>query len=557
MAITGALFLLAATRLEGSAKADPQFSKGTLGAFSPSTGTVTFDTDAGTWSGSVSGSGGRVVLQNGNVAIMVFDFTSISVPAGVKVLATGARAFALTATGAVTIDGTIDVSGEDCGGVTLQRGGNAGPGGGGGGGGGDAIAHPGDVSGGKGGLGTGGYGYLGEPSMEIVGSDGTGLFFGRRGFRGAGGAGGSGTNGAAPLTGTPTYGGGGGGGGPGGGAGGSYGDNTGCASGFGIASGSGGGFGLPGEDSPRAGATTPAILGGPAYGSDDLAVFSGGSGGGGGGEDRNVDPGYNGGGGGGGAVMITSLVSISVGATGQIVAKGGSGRGSPTRPPPFTNTTTWSAGGGGAGGAIYLDAPTVTSAGSLCVAGGIGGSVDPTNVCPAFPSYKHKAGNGGGGRIALFGALASGTVCAGSGTIKIGNFRCATNAECNSGVCDTTTHECVGGLDGGVPDAGITDSGSDAPVIDASTPDASTADASTDGSVDASAPDATGPGIDGSLPDASQGPDSLGGGGCACRTAGDSPGGLWADALLAFGVVAFVRRRRATDPASRAPQRSR
>jgi MYXO-CTERM domain-containing protein len=505
----------------------PQFSDGSKGAFNPPPGVVTFDTDTGTWSGTVTGSGGRVVTQANSVEIEVFDFTTINLQAGVIVRAKGKRALALVATGPVVIDGVVNVDGEDSGGAAVvQRGGAGGPGGGGGGGGGDGSAHGGIVTGGGGGLGSGGDGYKGAPPTGIAGANGTGIAPGLRGFEGNGGAGGSGTNGSTLLLVSAPYGGGGGGGGPGGGGGGGYGNFLGCKNGEGIGSGAGGSYATKGGNSNRIDGVGAAAASGPTYGTDDLAVLVGGSGGGGGAEDHNASPGYNGGGGGGGAVMITSLASITLGASGVILAKGGSASGDPTRPGQFANTTVWSAGGGGSGGAIYLDAPVITNNGSLCTAGGIGGTADPTDsvYCPSSPNYKTKAGDGGGGRIAVFGGTA-GNVCPSSGSVKTGKFKCESNAQCSGGTCDPNTKECIPGpIDAG-PDA-PSEAGVDAGVDAAPTVDAG---------VDSGKPDATG-----------NGDDTLGGGGCACSTVGTSTSpSPWP--LLAFGAVSsllLVRRRR-------------
>ncbi|PIR21009.1 MAG: hypothetical protein COV45_03235, partial [Deltaproteobacteria bacterium CG11_big_fil_rev_8_21_14_0_20_47_16] len=107
---------------------------------------------------------------------------------------------------------------------------------------------------------------------------------------------------------------------------------------------------------------TPAV----AYTSDDSG--SGGSGGA-----------SSAGGAGGGAIIISSGGSITIGATGSIVANGNAGVASGA-----------SRGGGGSGGLIKLLGTTVTNSGSLTASGGVGGN-----------GTINGGGGGGAGRVSI------------------------------------------------------------------------------------------------------------------------------------------------------------
>jgi hypothetical protein len=84
--------------------------------------------------------------------------------------------------------------------------------------------------------------------------------------------------------------------------------------------------------------------------------------------DTGLEPNPGPGGAGGGALQISSLVSVTVTATGAITAPGGGG----------ANTVSGGGTGGGAGGGILLEAPLVTVQGTLAANGGGGGGGDCT-----------------------------------------------------------------------------------------------------------------------------------------------------------------------------------
>jgi hypothetical protein len=161
----------------------------------------------------------------------------------------------------------------------------------------------------------------------------------------------------------------------------------------------------------------PAFVGGGGGGSigaqaaNDLAVattFQTGSGGGGGSCDylnRPVYGGTSGGGGGGGALKISSPVSITI--NGQVLAEGGVGgdarigigMNAGCDPQPGA------AGGGGSGGVIYLSSPSIQvgSMATISAAGGNGGAQSEFATGGA-------GGKGGLGRIRLSTTPASCTV---------------------------------------------------------------------------------------------------------------------------------------------------
>ncbi|HUQ05795.1 MAG TPA: hypothetical protein VM261_25010 [Kofleriaceae bacterium] len=128
--------------------------------------------------------------------------------------------------------------------------------------------------------------------------------------------------------------------------------------------GGGGGFGQPGAkggDSAGAGGGS----GGDAHGDQVLSQLGGGSGGGGastGGCDF-TSPGA-----GGGALQLYARTAITIGVTGVINAGGGGGSGGKSCALQYLAGT-----GGGSGGAIFLQAPTITSAGVIAANGGAGG----------------------------------------------------------------------------------------------------------------------------------------------------------------------------------------
>jgi hypothetical protein len=294
-----------------------------------------------------------MVLSSG-----IHHFTTIDIPAGVTIRASGNGVLELYARGPVLIEGTIDVSGG--------QGGRNGPGGsygqGGGGETGTGVEGPMGIAGvcqpgGGGGIGP-------------IGLDGTGTC-GAGGARGGGAGGGNG--------------GGGGGGGPAGGAGGGAGGQLGgdgasvpgSTGGVGTTGGGQGGeLGMgaySGTDGNTFCCDSTSGGGGGSIGMAailDLAMtttFGTGSGGGGGGGRNWVSNSASGlgGGGGGGALRIASAVSIEIGPDAQLLARGG---GTPSTS-SFAGT-----GGAGSGGAIYLSAPALTVLGFFDTRGGTGGN---------------------------------------------------------------------------------------------------------------------------------------------------------------------------------------
>ncbi|MFO0629302.1 MAG: fibrinogen-like YCDxxxxGGGW domain-containing protein [Polyangiales bacterium] len=398
-------------------------STGAEGAFNPSTNTV--------------------------LAPGVHNFTTINIPAGVTVTTSGTGILDLRATGAVTIAGTIDVSGS--------RGGNG-------------AAYAACVQGA-----TGGGGATGNPNAPgadgLVGCPAAGT--GGQGTAGASSAGAryctnpGGSFGGGAAGGICEGGGGGGGYGGGGGAagyttgyeGGAGGGPSAGAAGVGS-SGAGGGGGGGGTGVYAGVAGQPRSLacdanagsagGGGSIGAaaaSDLAVattFQPGSGGGGGSGPCTCNkPGGGGGGGGGGALRITTPVSVTV--SGALRANGGAGG---------TTLQGAGAGGGGSGGVVYLEAPTLTVSGTVQAVGGAGGSSSGCNL---------NGGAGGMGRIrinavtascSLTGSfnppLASGCNPGGSaGQAYVTAMAAGTVCRASAGVCDVA--ELCSGLSAACP----------------------------------------------------------------------------------------------------------
>jgi hypothetical protein len=340
----------------------------------------------------------------------VHNFTTINIPAGVVVYVAGPGAQSgtldLHATGAIVIDGTIDLSG----GPGTQN-----------------VITSMSTQAGRAGAG----GFTGEPYQSAAPSAACAFVAGNPGQLGFALAGTAGNchvastttcitqmdpnaliwasppaqygGGAGVFTGYRAYGS--GGGGPAGGAPGQLGaavngeqDCSGASGGGGAVNGQGGvaGSAVYNGKSGTLGQTQcqgvmgfpPAYVGGGGGGSigakaaADLAVattFQTGSGGGGGSADylnRPVFGGTSGGGGGGGALRLSSPVSITV--HGQLLANGGPGgdafigNGSNAGCDPQPGA----AGGGGSGGVIYLSSPsiTVSSSATISAQGGAGGA---------------------------------------------------------------------------------------------------------------------------------------------------------------------------------------
>ncbi len=392
-------------------------------------------------------------------------YTSINIPAGITVYVAGAGVMSgtlsLSATGAIEIDGTIDLSGgpgtQNT--ITSQstESGSAGAGGftgepyqsaaasapcsfvaGNGGSLGDAIA------------GTVGTCFQASTTTCISQTDQNALVFAAPPAMYGGGGG--------VFTGFRAYGA--GGGGPAGGAPGALGapfpeeaDCTGASGGGGAVGGAGGAApgvyagsaGIVGQtqcpEVPEAGVpdVPPAWVGGGGGGSigaaaaADLAVAStfqtGSSGGGGSADylDRPVFGGTSGGGGGGGALMLSSTTSINI--TGQVLANGGAGGDAVIGigEDADCNPQPGAAGGGGSGGVIYLQAPIVMVAGGATVsaAGGNGG---------AESEFATGGGGGGGGlgRIRL-------SVTAPTCSTLSGSFTPALPSGCSAGAAQAGT----------------------------------------------------------------------------------------------------------------------
>jgi hypothetical protein len=282
-------------------------STGVGGPFAPGAAT-TIDTDTG----DITPPGGVSPAFDG----VAFNFTTIDIPAGVTVTATGSQPLILLATTDATIAGTIDASGSK--------------------GGGDLAASAcNDPVGGAGGLpGAGGH---------------------------AGGAGGGSAPGTGTVDGDPGL-------GPGAGGGG-----VSLGTGYNYAGGGGAGHATAGQPGTTYGSGTPGAAGAAVA---SLPPLLGGSGGGGGSMSDDAAPlgppfdpgdeGGAGGGGGGGAVQILTGNTLTV--TGTIDCSGGDGG---------DCTCNGGSGGGGAGGCIeLLAAVTPTTGGAtLDVTGGIPGDV--------------------------------------------------------------------------------------------------------------------------------------------------------------------------------------
>jgi len=386
-----------------------------------------------------------------HIAAGVYNFASITIPAGVTVTTDGTGVLELHASGDVTINGTIDVSGG-AGGSARGQGTN---GGGFGGASGTTTAPSiyGAVLSGTDGHAWGGGGasfvaYGGGPTTPVPANWGAGYgAYGGGSYYGTGGApmGGGGGGGSAAYY-DQDSGGGGGGGGHAGGAGGfAAGDSCVAAGGagggpngapltpcanppwpnfppsftwaFGGAasnangcplSGYAGGAGGVGSSgcTPIAGSGGGGSIGCDAANDLPMATTlrpgSGGGGGGNGGDNNgpnNTDPGNSGGGGGGGggggALRIVSNTKIVLASTGQIRAIGGAG-GAGAVSSDDCDDDSGGGGGGGSGGAIWLQAPILTApAGSMISAqGGGGGSSGGSKT-------DGPGGAGGPGRIRL------------------------------------------------------------------------------------------------------------------------------------------------------------
>lgn len=366
----------------------------------------------------------------------VHNFTTITVPAGVVVYVAGSGGTGesgtldLRATGDITIDGTIDVSGGPGSQSTItSRSTRQGRAGAGGFTGDPRTATPGPpcewvggVSGGngRGVLGTTGSCRVGSNSVCITDTatqlvfaspvalfgGGGGVFTGYRAY----GAGGGGFAGGAPgALGMPYPGqedctGASGGGGATAGRGGSAGPGRamydGRAGTLGQTQCDGTSVGRPGVPAAWVGGGGGGSIG-PAAAAD-LAVdttFYPGSGGGGGSADylnRPAFGGTSGGGGGGGALRLWSQTRITI--NGRVLANGGDGGDAyiGTNRAAGCDPQPGAAGGGGSGGVIFLRAPTITTGvrARVSAAGGLGGA-------GSLYATGGAGGDGGLGRIRI------------------------------------------------------------------------------------------------------------------------------------------------------------
>jgi cysteine-rich repeat protein len=353
----------------------------------------------------------------------IHNYTTITIPAGVHVTTMGTGILELRATGAIEIDGTVDVSGG--------RGGDGGQG--------DNSNC--DTGGGQG----------GATGLGIAGAAGTGVNCPAVGLGGQGSAdmglavaGANGINrnlaGSCPAAGGAFGGGGGAGACSGGAGGGGYAGGGGGAGyssangGAGASSGAdhGGAPGLANVDqmgagkSPGMGGHAPGAYAGgngslvvgcttvyPASGGGggaigqtaaaDLGVTTtfqpGSGGGGGGGQCSQCSFGSGGGGGGGGALRIATTGTLTIGGTAQLLANGGAGGDGSVQ-------AGANAGGGGSGGVIYLSAPTLNVAAGATVSavGGSGGTSNPN------------CGGGGAGGLGRIRISTRTTTCTLEGT---------------------------------------------------------------------------------------------------------------------------------------------
>jgi len=368
-----------------------------------------------TLSSSLRSDGGTLVLESLSVAAGETLVLDSSDPDSAT---EGNEAFlplVLLVEGAVSIEGTLDITGADgeyADTSLASDGGDGGPGGGGGGVGGNCVGaafEAGDGFTGGGGnaaddcteFGAGGYGAAEGPDGEH-GGEGVFTTVDNGGVGYAGGTGGG--------TGVPWGTGGGGGeayvvsgdGGYGGGGGAGHCDDAGWGSG-------GGGFGSDGENGMGVlgGSRSDDDVGGAGLQSGDetLVPLAGGSGGAGGESGSGYADGA--GGGGGGGALLLQAASISFGSSGLIDASGGGG-GDTLGVNPGSST----GGGGGSGGGVHLAAASITGLGSssLDLSGGYGGAT----------SNGYESGDGGEGRLRVDGAEPPGLANGPSGEVPTG-----------------------------------------------------------------------------------------------------------------------------------------
>jgi hypothetical protein len=299
-----------------------------------------------------------LVSQSNGSSVMVFNFTSFTVPTGTTVLVQGSRPAVISATGPITIDGLVDASPDSW---CLFSGGSG--------------CTPRDRPGAPHGE---------QHSQGIITAGGGGGAPGTSGNYASGYSGGSG-NPVGPST---------------GGGGGEYGignrvpmagDYEDCC-GQDLTGGGGGGGGSvsPGT---TGGAGTPLLgyqqaAGGKGGNADkSLHVLQGGGGGGSGGTSDNGSSGQ--GGGGGGGVMFVTPGNLTIGTSGAISADGADGASYGTQ-----------AGGGGGGGMLWFDVgDTMTDDGVIAATGGEGGLGSMATNPFSSRGYWSYGGSGSGGEV--------------------------------------------------------------------------------------------------------------------------------------------------------------
>jgi len=270
----------------------------------------------------------------------IFNYTTVTIPAGVTVIFKKNQVntpITWLATGDVTIDGNVILSGTSSADIGAAGDGAVGDDGLAG------LAGPGGFDGGVGGA-----------SNSQLGSSGFGP--------------GRGT----PATGSGTY----------------YSTTYGCG-------GSGAGYSTIGNNSGSHTSVTnkwcyiskDGATGGDLYGNLDVLPLIGGSGGGG--ASGGFTTAGSGGGGGGGGILIASSSTVAV--NGELRADGGNSG-------AVNSASGGGSGGGGAGGAIRIIATTVSGNGVISASAGQAGTVTIPDY--SWPSFS-KGGNGAEGRIRL------------------------------------------------------------------------------------------------------------------------------------------------------------
>jgi hypothetical protein len=316
-----------------------------------SSGTVTINSDTGQIIGlstSITPVLGKVTQTNG-LSIRVLGFKSIQIRSGATVNVVGPNALALMASGSVSIEGTINVTGV---------GSTPGPGGG------QGATSTSTTAGGPGAGNNGSTFAISSPTLNLVGGGGGG------GHGGYGGEGGHGVYGVYSAN---------------GGLGGKpHGDKEltplSAGGGGGLGGGSSGGVGGDGGGGGGAIQVVSAVSITIGKGSGLSGINAGG---GGGGAASAVERG--GGGGGGGGAILLEAPEVTLLAGGTIAANGGGGGGG-------SGATT----GAKPGSAGELEAK-VTAGGTPSSQGGKGGDGAAGTALPGDQGSAGQAAGGGGG----------------------------------------------------------------------------------------------------------------------------------------------------------------